>query len=690
VNRDYLEILKSSKQAQFSLLFILFFALYFLIPHNESNYFWRLPSILKGIPLWINNIIFNALYEWFPLKVWDPVFEMYEEKAAFREFTKSVSKSLLFLITFVRELLLGGDKTIDLFVSDAWLKNNEWMTWPALPWTAGTAGAFLLGYKLDGIRLGLLGGIGALYVSVFGNWVPSIQTLSFVLITTPICFILGLSLGIWGYLNKRVETALQPILNIMQTMPQFAYLVPIIALFGLGDHAGSIATIIIATPPMIRNTILGLKRISPEVVEAGLMSGCTKFQLLFKVLIPTARRDILNGVNTVIMQCLAMVVIASFVGANGLGLNLKVALNSLKIGKAAEAGLCIVIIAVILDRYTKAWANKPIDYFEDLNFFQKYKYLIFFGLSLVVSSIIAFLANGYFEKINYLYIIPVEKGLTIAHYIDGAVDWVWETFFYSLNSFNKFLLTQVLGPMKKAYLGMPVSATFALAMGVAYIIGGIRTSLLVGGMLLFIALSEYWDRALITMYMATFAVLMASLNGIIVGSIFSQTERGARFILSVCDFFETFPSFVYLIPVIFLFNITDTSVLIAAIIYATVPATRYTVWGLKSVPLSLQEAGTMSGVSRLQRWTGIEIPIAFPTIMLGVNQTVVFSLQMVILGALIGTEDLGQIIFGALSRTKDGAGVALTLGVFVSLIAISVDVIVRNWAEDRKKALGLA
>ena len=690
MNRDYLEIIKSSKQAQFGLLFILFFALYFLIPHNESNYFWRLPSILKGIPLWINNIIFNALYEWFPLKVWDPVFEMYEEKAAFREFTKSVSKSLLFLITFVRELLLGGDKTIDLFVSDAWLKNNEWMTWPALPWTAGTAGAFLLGYKLDGIRLGLLGGIGALYVSVFGNWVPSIQTLSFVLITTPICFILGLSLGIWGYLNKRVETALQPILNIMQTMPQFAYLVPIIALFGLGAHAGSIATIIIATPPMIRNTILGLKRISPEVVEAGLMSGCTKFQLLFKVLIPTARRDILNGVNTVIMQCLAMVVIASFVGANGLGLNLKVALNSLKIGKAAEAGLCIVIIAVILDRYTKAWANKPIDYFEDLNFFQKYKYLIFFGLSLVVSSIIAFLANGYFEKINYLYIIPVEKGLTIAHYIDGAVDWVWETFFYSLNSFNKFLLTQVLGPMKKAYLGMPVSATFALAMGVAYIIGGVRTALLVGGMLLFIALSEYWDRALITMYMATFAVLMASLNGIIVGSIFSQTERGARFILSVCDFFETFPSFVYLIPVIFLFNITDTSVLIAAIIYATVPATRYTVWGLKSVPLSLQEAGTMSGVSRMQRWTGIEIPIAFPTIMLGVNQTVVFSLQMVILGALIGTEDLGQIIFGALSRTKDGAGVALTLGVFVSLIAISVDVIVRNWAEDRKKALGLA
>ena len=244
--------------------------------------------------------------------------------------------------------------------------------------------------------------------------------------------------------------------------------------------------------------------------------------------------------------------------------------------------------------------------------------------------------------------------------------------------------------MKQAYLGMPVIATFTLAMGAAFIVGNIRTALIVGGMLLFIALSEYWDRALITMYMGSFAVIMASLNGIILGSIFGRTERGGRILLSFCDFFETFPSFVYLIPVIFLFNITDTSVLIAAIVYATVPATRYTVWGLKSVPLSLHEAGTMSGVSAFQRWTNIEIPIAFPTVMLGVNQTVVFSLQMVILGALIGTEDLGQIIFGALSRTKDGAGVALTLGIFVSLIAICVDVIVRNWAEDRKKALGLA
>ena len=174
----------------------------------------------------------------------------------------------------------------------------------------------------------------------------------------------------------------------------------------------------------------------------------------------------------------------------------------MNIGLALEAGLCISLIAILLDKMSLAWANKQVDYFENLTFFQRYKLLIIFGTSILIFSIIAFIANGYFDKINYLYVIPIEKGFTFAHYIDAAVDWVWETFFYSLNSFNKFLLTEVLGPMKKAYLGMPVVATLTLTMGVAYIIGGIRTSLLVGGMMLFIAMSKYWDRALITMYLS--------------------------------------------------------------------------------------------------------------------------------------------------------------------------------------------
>tara|TARA_Y100001970_G_scaffold283840_1_gene399937 strand:+ start:138 stop:686 length:549 start_codon:yes stop_codon:yes gene_type:complete len=164
----------------------------------------------------------------------------------------------------------------------------------------------------------------------------------------------------------------------MQTMPHYAYLVPIMVLFGIGDHAGAIATIIFATPPMVRLTLLGLRKVSPEVIEAGKMSGCNDLQLLFKVLIPTARRDILIGVNQVIMQCLAMAVIASFIGAKGLGWNLLLALNQLRIGLALEAGVCISLIAVLLDKMSLAWANKQTDYFGKFKFFTKEQIWVIF------------------------------------------------------------------------------------------------------------------------------------------------------------------------------------------------------------------------------------------------------------------------------------------------------------------------
>ena len=681
--------LKNSRQKQFIFLLTIFLILYFFIPKNENSYFWRLPPLLKDLPLMFNILLDNLMFNWFTIPVWDPDWQMYEDKTLFRIITRSISNSVLFFIIFIREIFLGGFQTVNAILGDSITDANTWISIPALPWTAVVIGAIIIGYKLEGIRLALLAGIGFFYVSVFGQWEPSMQTLSLVLFTAPVCFIIGLSLGVWGYLSKRVEAILQPILNVAQTMPHFSYLVPIVVLFGVGDHAGSIATIIFATPPMVRLTILGLKKISPEVIESGLMSGCNKFQLLFKVLIPTARRDILIGVNQVIMQCLAMTTIAAFIGAKGLGFNLKVALNSLKIGKAAEIGICVVIIAVVLDKLSLAWANKQKDYFANLNFYHRNRLSIFFILLTVCCSIVAFIASYFFpEGFNYLYLIPFNKGLTVSPILDAFVDWIWNTFFYYLNSFNIFLLTNVLGPMKQAYLNMPVISTFVLFMGAGYIIGGLRSCLIVGSLILFIALSEYWDRTLITLYMATFAVGVSAISGIIVGSLCSQNDFASKSILSICDFFQTFPSFIYLIPVILLFGITDTSVMIAAIVYASVPATRYTVEGLRSVPSSLHDAGSMSGVSRLQRWRLIDLPLALPHIMLGINQTVIFALMMIVLGALIGTEDLGQLIMGSLSR-PNGAGIGFTLGIFISFICLAADNLIRTWADERKKLLGI-
>ena len=138
-----------------------------------------------------------------------------------------------------------------------------------------------------------------------------------------------------------------------------------------------------------------------------------------------------------------------------------------------------------------------------------------------------------------------------------------------------------------------------------------------------------------------------------------------------------------------LFGVTDTSVLIAVIVYATIPATRYTVEGLRSVPQSLHDAGSMAGVSRLQRWINIELPMSFPHMMLGINQTVVFALFMVIIGAMIGTDDLGQYILKALSD-KNGTGNGLTLGLCVAFIGLAVDQVIRTWANNKKKLFGIS
>ena len=206
--------------------------------------------------------------------------------------------------------------------------------------------------------------------------------------------------------------------------------------------------------------------------------------------------------------------------------------------------------------------------------------------------------------------------------------------------------------------------------------------------MLFIAFTEWWDRALITAYMTSFGVIVSATIGITVGSICARSSFASRSIILICDTFQTFPSFIYLIPVMMLFGITDTSVLIAVVVYATIPATRYTVVGLRSVPPSLQDAGSMSGVNRMQRWIKIELPLAFPHIMLGINQTVVFALFMVIIGAWIGTDDLGQYILKALSD-KIGIGNGLTLGLCVAFMGLAVDHLIRTWAKERRTILGL-
>jgi glycine betaine/proline transport system permease protein len=190
-----------------------------------------------------------------------------------------------------------------------------------------------------------------------GLWTETVTTLALVIAATLVSLLLGIPLGIWAARSDKVERIVRPVLDFMQTMPAFVYLIPAAMLFGLGRVPGVVATIIFAMPPAVRLTNLGIRQVPKELVETGLAFGCTAGQLLLKVQLPTARPSIMAGVNQTIMLALSMVVIASMIGAGGLGDTVLRGIQRLDVGLGFEGGLGVVILAIILDRITQSFGK---------------------------------------------------------------------------------------------------------------------------------------------------------------------------------------------------------------------------------------------------------------------------------------------------------------------------------------------
>lgn len=192
-----------------------------------------------------------------------------------------------------------------------------------------------------------------------GFWPQTVVTLGLTVSATAISLLFGVPLGIWSACNRYVEAAVRPVLDLMQTMPAFVYLIPAAMLFGLGRVPGILATVIFSMPPAVRLTRLGIQMVNREIVEAGRAFGCTPWQLLLKVQIPNALPSIMQGVNQTIMMALSMVIIASMVGAGGLGNDVLASIQRLDIGLGFESGLSVVLLAIILDRITESFGRAP-------------------------------------------------------------------------------------------------------------------------------------------------------------------------------------------------------------------------------------------------------------------------------------------------------------------------------------------
>ena len=225
------------------------------------------------------------------------------------------------------------------------------------PWPVVIAGVAVIAWATVGWKFAVFGVVALLTTGVFGLWESAMETMALIVVSVFLSIVVGIPIGVLAARSNTFDAVLKPLLDGMQTMPSFVYLVPVVMFFGIGNVPAVFATIIYAAPPTIRFTSLGIREVSPQVVEAARSFGTTPRQLLFKVQLPMAMPTIMAGINQTTMMALAMMVIASLVGAGGLGEDVQRALSRAQPGQALLGGLGIVFLAIVIDRITQAWAK---------------------------------------------------------------------------------------------------------------------------------------------------------------------------------------------------------------------------------------------------------------------------------------------------------------------------------------------
>ena len=550
---------------------------------------------------------------------------------------------------------------------------------PPLSWVAVTVAAVALGHYARDLWLGVMAGALMLYLAVFGQWDSAMVTLASIAIAVPMGVGLGLALGIAAWSWRPVERVLSPILDLMQTIPTFAYLVPVLVLFGFGPVAALIATVIYALPPMVRVTIVALRAVPSEIVDFAAMAGCTAAQRMRRVMLPVALPDLMVGVNQVIMLSLNMVIIASMIGAGGLGADVLESLRRLNIGGGIEAGLAITALAIVLDRLGQALAVRtggggPVA----RPWWRRHPRTVLVLAVAVVTGALGF-------AIPALQDWPKDWTLTTRDHWAALMEWINVTYFDRLEAFRVWVLEHLLLPVKAFFFALPwplVVGALALA---GWRLGGARLAALAGGLGLFIAATGLWEEAMTTLYLCGVSVVIAMALGLPLGIWAAASDRAGRVIGAVVDTLQTLPSFVYLIPVVMLFRVGDFSALVAVVLFALVPAVKYTAHGLRSVPAELIEAAVVSGCTRAQILRKVRLPLAVPMILLGLNQTILLALSMLVITALVGTRDLGQEVYIALTKADVGRG--LVAGLAIAAIAIIADRLIGAAAKDARARL---
>ncbi|PVE07573.1 ABC transporter permease, partial [Streptomyces scopuliridis] len=511
----------------------------------------------------------------------------------------------------------------------------------AAGWAGVTAAAGLIGWRVAGVRLALTAAVSFAVCGVLGMWVPTMQTLALMVVAVTASVVLGALLGLAAGLSDRLYRALRPVLDTMQVLPAFAYLLPVVLVFGIGVPAAVLATVVYAAPPMARLTALGLREADRGVMEAVSSLGATARQRLLTARLPLARKQLLLGLNQTIMMALSMAVIASVIGAGGLGDRVYQALASVDVGAALAAGLPIVLLAVVLDRTTAAAGSGT-------GSGPGKRGRLGWAVAAVATVLVA-IAGRLTDRLDW----PETWTVNIAEPVNRAVDWMTAHLYSGVPVIGGTadwagrFTTWVLDPLRGGLQALPWWAVLLLVAALALLIGTWQTALTAVLAMAAIGVLGVWKPSLDTLSQVLAAVAVTLVIGFAAGIAAARSSRMEALLRPVLDVFQTLPQFVYLIPVVALFGVGRAPAVAAAVVYALPAVVRITTQGLRQVDPAAIEAARSLGATGGQQLRQVQLPLAGPALRLALNQGVVLVLAVVIIGGLVGGGALGyDVVFG--------------------------------------------
>ena len=550
-----------------------------------------------------------------------------------------------------------------------------------LPWPIVVVAVAALGFRLGGRWLGVFCGAGTLFIGVNGYWDSAMVTLSAVGVSVIIAVGLGVPTGILAAFSNRFEAVLRPVLDTMQVLPAFVYLIPALVLFGVSGTQGVFLTVVYSIPPVIRLTNLGIRQVPQAVVETAHSHGSTALQTLFQVQLPLARNSIMMGVNQTIMMAVSMIIVTALVGVQGLGTDVWLSLREVDAGKGLESGIAIVLLAVILDRYSYALARSgpgsaspPLALNAqsgDADGSALRKKVGRYAVPVAGAVLMAgFLVLGsLFESLKDF---PDRLTFSMAEPVNAVVDWMAVNLHF-ITSWVRDILFRELGysPIHTLLLWLPWPAMMVIAAALAWVTAGWRIALLAVVGLAFAGVGGVWDVTMDTLGQVLTAGSFTVVAGVTLGVLASQSRVFEAALRPVLDIMQTMPIFVYLIPVIMLWGVGPLVGIIATSVYALPPVIRMTCLGIREVPAQVIETAQSHGSTGLQTMLQVKVPLAFPTIMMGVNQTIIMVLAMVIIAGLVGGGGLGQEVFINSIWLRMGHG--LVAGMTIVFMAMVLD-----------------